>query len=134
MFYGLGAGALPTGRSVVAGMIDVARTINHQVENVVMETGFQTKKIVPTGELSSAFYMRLQAKDEPGVFASLATAFGNERISLDMILQKRSVEGLAEIVLVTHAVKENFFERALKKIQEFSTIRKINSVLRVFEK
>ena len=134
MFYGLGAGALPTGSSVVADLIDVARTINHQVENVVMETGFQTKKIVPTGELSSAFYMRLQAKDEPGVFASLATAFGNERISLDMILQKRSVEGLAEIVLVTHAVEENFFERALKKIQEFSTIRKINSVLRVFEK
>ncbi|NMB40949.1 MAG: homoserine dehydrogenase [Firmicutes bacterium] len=134
MFYGLGAGALPTGSSVVADLIDVARNINHQVENGIMETEFKTKKIVPTEELFSAFYLRLQAVDKPGAFANLATAFGDEHVSLDMILQKRSVEGLAEIVLVTHAVEEKRFAQALKTIKGFPAIKKINSVLRVFEK
>jgi homoserine dehydrogenase len=134
MFYGLGAGAMPTGSSVVADLIDVARNINHQVENGIMEIDFQTKNIVSMEELLSAFYLRLQAVDEPGVFASLATAFGSERVSLDMILQKRSVEGMAEIVLVTHVVEEKFFNLALEKIQRSPAIKKINSVLRVIEK
>jgi len=134
MFYGLGAGALPTGSSVVADLIDVARNINHQVENGIMETEFQPRDIVPMEELPSAFYLRLQAVDQPGVFASIATAFGNAQVSLDMILQKRSVKGMAEIVLVTHAVEEKFFNRALEAIKDSPVIRKINCVLRVIEK
>lgn len=134
MFYGLGAGALPTGSSVVADLIDVARNINHQVENGVMETDFQAKSIVPIDELLSAFYLRLQAVDQPGVFARLATAFGDARVSLDMILQKRSVGGMAEIVLVTHAVEEKSFNLALETIKSSPVIKKINSVLRVIEK
>ena len=102
MFYGPGAGSLPTGSSIVADLIDVARNINHQVENSIIENNFQDKRIVYMDELSSAFYLRLQARDKPGVFASLATAFGGEQVSLDMIIQKRSVRGMAEIVLVTH--------------------------------
>ncbi len=134
MFYGLGAGALPTGSSVVADLIEVARNINHQVENGVMEADFQAKSIVPIDELSSAFYLRLQAIDQPGVFARLATAFGDARVSLDMILQKRSVGGKAEIVLVTHAVEEKSFNLALETIKSSPVIKKINSVLRVIEK
>ena len=134
MFYGLGAGAMPTASSVVADLIDVARNINHQVENGIMEADFQHKKLVSMEALSSAFYLRLQAKDEPGVFASLATAFGKEGVSLDMILQKRSIAGVAEIVLVTHVVEEKNFNRALGQIQRTPAIKKINSVLRVIER
>ena len=134
MFYGPGAGGLPTGSSVVADLIDVARNINHQVENGIMEMDFQEKNLVPMENLHSAFYLRLQAFDQPGVFASLATAFGDEGVSLDMIIQKRSVEGKAEIVLVTHAVQEKYFNRALGRIQRFPTIKKINGVLRVIER
>ncbi|MGI5876300.1 MAG: homoserine dehydrogenase [Dethiobacteria bacterium] len=133
MFYGLGAGSLPTGSSVVADLIDVARNINHQVENGIMEMDFQDKKILPREELTSAFYLRLQAKDQPGVFANLATAFGDEGVSLDMIIQKRSVGGQAEIVLITHAVVEKFFNNAVATIQRFPTINKINSIFRVIE-
>jgi homoserine dehydrogenase len=98
-----------------------------------METNFQAKSIVPIDELPSAFYLRLQAVDQPGVFARLATAFGDARVSLDMILQKRSVGGMAEIVLVTHAVEEKSFNLALETIKSSPVIKKINSVLRVIE-
>ncbi|HHT46575.1 MAG TPA: homoserine dehydrogenase, partial [Firmicutes bacterium] len=134
MFYGPGAGSLPTGSSIVADLIDVARNINHQVENSIIENNFQDKRIVSMDELHSAFYLRLQAKDEPGVFASLATAFGGEQVSLDMIIQKRSVRGMAEIVLVTHKVEEKRFNAALRSIQRSPAINKINSVFRVIEK
>lgn len=134
MFYGPGAGALPTGSSVVADLIDVARTINHQVENGIIEVAFHDKKVVPLEELESAFYLRLLAEDQSGVFAGLANAFSGERVSLDMIIQKRSREGEAEIVLVTHAEKEKNFNAALASIQRFSGIKAVKSVYRVIRK
>lgn len=134
MFYGPGAGSLPTASSVVADLIDVARTINHQVENGIMETTFLEKKVVPLDELESSFYLRLLAEDQPGVFAGLANAFSAEKVSLDMIIQKRSQEGEAEIVLVTHAVKEKCFNAALATIQKFPGIKAVKSVYRVMFK
>ncbi len=131
MFYGRGAGSLPTGSSVVADLIEVVRSINHQVENGVMESDFRDKKVVPLEELNSAFYLRLQAQDQPGVFAGLANAFSAEMVSLDMIIQKRSREGRAEIVLVTHREKEKNFNAALARIHKFPGIMAVNCVYRV---
>ncbi len=133
MFYGPGAGSMPTGSSVVADLIDVIRNINHQVENGIMEMDFCEKKIVPLEMLFSAFYLRLHALDQPGVFAGLANAFADEAVSLDRIIQKRSEKGKAEIVLVTHVVEERKFNRALEKIKAFPAIEKINSLIRVIE-
>lgn len=134
MFYGPGAGSMPTGSSVVADLIDVVRSINHQVENGVMEIDFFRKEVIPMEDLNSAFYLRLQAQDQPGVFAGLANAFSEEMVSLDMIIQKRSREGKAEIVLVTHEEKEKNFNAALARIQKFPGIRAINCVYRVITK
>ncbi|NLJ55532.1 MAG: homoserine dehydrogenase [Firmicutes bacterium] len=133
MFYGPGAGALPTASAVAADLIAVVRNINHRVENGIMEADFEQKNVVPVESLSSAFYLRLQAQDEPGVFASLATAFGKENVSLDQILQKRNVAGTAEIVLVTHVVEEKSFNLALNRIQKTPAIKRIDNVLRVIE-
>jgi homoserine dehydrogenase len=134
MFYGPGAGAMPTGSSVAADLIDVVRNISNEVENGVMEISFQGKNIVPLYELASAFYLRIQAKDQPGVFAGLASAFSEEMVSLDMIIQKRSSEGKAEIVLITHVAEEKKVNAALSKIQKFPGIMAINSVYRVIPK
>ncbi len=133
MFFGPGAGSLPTGSSIVADLIDVAHEMRCQDDNSVMELHFQDKKIMDIERLYSAFFLRLQAKDQPGVFASLATTFGDESVSLDMIIQKSSLEGQAEIVLVTHEVEEQSFNRALDRIRGFAYIRKINSIFRVIK-
>ncbi len=133
MFFGPGAGALPTGSSIVADLLDVAHEMRCQEEGSVMELHFQDKTIISMDKLHSAFFLRLQAKDQPGVFASLATTFGNENVSLDMIIQKSSTEGQAEIVLVTHEVEEKNFNRAVDKIRDFSYVRRINSIFRVIK-
>ncbi len=133
MFYGRGAGSLPTASAVCADMIEAARNIMHEVENGIVEVTFGQKPVIPMEKQHSRFYLRLKAKDQPGVFASLATAFCNASVSLDMIIQKRSDEETAEIVLVTHDVSEEKFAQAMAEIRAMQAIKSINSILRVVE-
>ena len=133
MFYGRGAGSMPTGSAVCADIIDAARSIKNEVQNGIVEATFSTKAVVPMAEQQSRFYLRLKVKDEPGVFAKLATAFGDAYVSLDMIIQKRSDAETAEIVLVTHDVAEGDFAKAVATLEAMPAVRSINSTLRVVE-
>ncbi len=131
MFYGRGAGALPTASAVLADASEAAAAIRLKCEIPVTEVDYQDKPVIPAESLTSRFYLRLRAIDRPGVFADLATSFGKEQVSLDMIIQKRSLEGIAEIVLVTHNVLEEHFNRALLRIRGLETTKEVHSVLRV---
>ncbi len=131
MFYGRGAGALPTASAVLADASEAAAAIRLKCEIPVTEVDYQEKPVIPAESLTSRFYLRLRAIDRPGVFADLATSFGKEQVSLDMIIQKRSLEGIAEIVLVTHNVLEEHFNRALLRIRGLETTKEVHSVLRV---
>lgn len=134
MFFGRGAGDMPTGSSVVADLMEAAGEIVFMKGKTSQVHKFGRRLIYPVSELLSPFYLRLQATDEPGVFGRLATVFGEENISLDMIIQKRSEKGIAEIVLVTHAVQEKQLEAALNKVHRFPAVDKVSSVYRVIEK
>ncbi|UNC91431.1 homoserine dehydrogenase [Candidatus Contubernalis alkaliaceticus] len=131
MLYGRGAGQMPTGSAVVADIIEAARLINHQVDNDMMEVEFAPKPVKHLSSHTSKFYLRLKAIDQPGVFASLSSLFGEEKVSLDMIIQKRKVEDTAEVVMVTHHIKEEYFFNALRKIEALSCIKEISQVIRV---
>ncbi len=131
MFYGRGAGSLPTASAVLADVTEAAGYIKSGQKARATEITYQSKPVIPVEALISRFYLRLQATDRPGVFADLATSFGEEQVSLDMIIQKRSMEGIAEIVLVTHNVLEERFNRALLRIKGLKTTRGVNSVFRV---
>lgn len=134
MFYGRGAGSLPTASAVVADIIEAVHNIHHEIENHAIETTYAAKPVVPLSQSQSRFYVRLKAKDQPGVFGSVATAFGNAQVSLDMILQTRREVNLAEIVLVTHEVVEQNFYLALERIKQIDSIRNISNVIRVLER
>ena len=115
MFYGRGAGSLPTGSAIVSDIIGIARRIINGVENNVIEAWSRDLDVLPMTELKSRFYVRIQAIEQPGVFAALATAFADEEISLDRILQKFGDDNVPEIVLITHHVKEaNFIEHLIE--------------------
>jgi homoserine dehydrogenase len=86
---------------------------------------------VPITELNSRFYLRLLADDRPGVFASLGNAFGDEQVSLDMVIQKRRVGAMAEIVLVTHDVKEDAFQKAFSKVMQIPAVKPEPSMIRL---
>lgn len=131
MLYGRGAGAAPTASSVLADVVEAARCLRGQVENGVLEPYFKEISVRPLHALESSFYLRLLVRDRPGVFAALAAAFGDEQVSLDLIIQKRSESGIAEVVLVTHDVLEERFRRALQRILQLADVQQKYSVIRV---
>lgn len=131
MFYGRGAGAMPTATAVLADVAEAARCICHQPACSVIEKITGVANLVPIDSLSTRFYLRFLAEDRPGVFAALANAFGDEQVSLDMVIQKRRVNDSAEIVLVTHVVREDAFQKALTKVMRLPVIKPNPSMIRL---
>ncbi len=131
MFYGQGAGARPTASAVIADIISLARGI---VDGQVREVGFQvfeTKRLCPVEETISAYYVRLLVDDKPGVLGAIATAFGDNSVSLNSVIQTRKVDNLAEIVAITHHVKHRQIEQAQKALASLPVVTRISSVIRV---
>jgi homoserine dehydrogenase len=131
MFYGRGAGEMPTASAVTADVIDVARDIVHGVSSRILCTCFTAKPIRSMEEVPSSFYIRLVALDRPGVLAVIAGAFGSHGVSLQSVIQKRKVKSDAEVVLVTNAVAEKNLRNALRMIELGDVVREIGSVIRV---
>ncbi len=131
MFYGRGAGAMPTATAVLADVAEAARCICFRCIDGEIERSFKKANFVPINDLSNRFYLRFLADDRAGVFAALANAFGDEKVSLDMVIQKRSFGSTAEIVLVTHDVCEAAFQKALAKVLSIPAIKPDPSVIRL---
>nr|MDQ2730894.1 ACT domain-containing protein [Armatimonadota bacterium] len=132
MFYGRGAGSLPTGSAVAGDIIDVARNIVADSTGRMHDTGFGKKPVVPVDQTRSQFYLRLLALDRPGVIARVATILGNYEVSIASVVQRNSHEDLAEIIWVTHPAPEGRFRAALAEIKALDVVREVGSVLRVF--
>jgi homoserine dehydrogenase len=131
MFYGRGAGALPTASAVVADVIDVARDIVHNISGRILCTCFEQKPLRNIQNVPSSFYIRLLALDKPGVLAAIAGAFGSQGVSLHSVIQKRKVNADAEVVLVTYCVEEKNLRNALRIIELGDVVREIGNVIRV---
>lgn len=142
LYYGPGAGSEPTGSSVVADIIDVVRTMGARPEHRVPVLGFQSAALesdvmLSTADYQSAYYLRLQALDQPGVMAKVTGIFGTLGISIEAILQKEPepsvgtgerTDGELEdvpivpVILLTHRVREGLIEQAIEQVQTLSAI------------
>ncbi len=130
MFYGRGAGEMPTASAVVADIMDVVRNINSSNQGRIGCTCYTHLPIKDIGDIYSSYYMRVEVVDKPGVMASVTDIFGKQKVSLQSIIQKTSGED-AEIVMVTHEVKERNMREALKMIETLPNVKKICNVIRV---
>ncbi|WP_066640077.1 homoserine dehydrogenase [Desulfolucanica intricata] len=131
MFYGRGAGELPTASAVVADVMDAARRLNNNVQGLISCTCFEDKPVKPIGKIFSKYYIRLQVADRPGVLASIAFEFGKHEVSLASVLQKHTLGDSAEIVLITHKVQEQNLRDSLEKLQLLDTVHEVSNVIRV---
>jgi len=130
MFFGRGAGEMPTASAVVADVMDAVRHLLYRAPGLFGCTCFETKPLKPPGLVETRFYLRLQVADRPGVLASIAQIFGDNEVSLAQVVQKQ-VGDLAELVVVTHRVREAGLRQALATIGCLPVVRKIASVIRV---
>lgn len=131
MFYGRGAGELPTASAVAADIIDVARDIRHNVSSRILCTCFDQKPIYPVSKTESPYYIRLLVEDKPGVLAAIAGAFGAQQVSLHSVIQKRKVEHSTELVLITYRVSDESIRLAMSTLLGMSIVSKVGNVIRV---
>ena len=131
MFYGRGAGELPTGSAVVADVMEAAKNRLHGVTGLEGCTCFEQKPVLPIGRIESKYYLRLLVTDRPGVLAAIAYAFGDKNVSLASVIQKHTDGSRAEIVMVTHRVNEQNMRDALAIVEKLSAVEEVCVVLRV---
>ncbi|ABY93574.1 MAG: Homoserine dehydrogenase [Caldanaerobacter subterraneus] len=124
MFYGQGAGMMPTASAVVADIMDVK---NH----IVIQNGCEDGDLLPIVDTVSKYYIRLIAFDKPGVMSKITGILGDKGISLLSVVQKGVLGDTAEIVLITHIANTGKVFEALEEIQNLKEVECIESVIRV---
>jgi homoserine dehydrogenase len=129
MFYGRGAGALPTGSAIVGDLIDAARNVLQTARGPV-ETGHRGKVIRPIDELATQYYVLLDVEDTAGVLAAVATTFGRNKVSIAQVWQEGQGDH-AQLVLITHRAEEGSLRACVRDLETTDGVRRVASVLRV---
>lgn len=133
LFYGQGAGALPTSSAVVSDVVATAREICSGGEIQSMVHLKKDKIVKPMSEIETRFYFRMSIADRPGVLAQIARVLGDRKISIASAIQKETdnVAQTAEIVLMTHPAKEAAVQQALKEISNLEVVKEVSNFIRV---
>ena len=131
LYYGAGAGMEPTASSVIADIVDVARAMAAATEDQVPALGFQSDElsdhpILAIEQCESAYYLRIQAKDHPGVLAQVASILSVRGINIESIMQKEAEEtdGSVPMILLTHRVQEQRINDAIIALEALDTVQK----------
>jgi homoserine dehydrogenase len=133
LFFGRGAGPLPTSSNVVSDVVAEA-------QDIVAGAGCRSKWIMQTGtiikpmaEIESRYYLRLNVADRPGVLAQIARVLGDNNISIASCIQKETDNTVqtAELVIMTHLAKEKAMQKALTELKGLYVMKEIGNFVRV---
>ena len=135
LYYGRGAGEMPTGSAVVSDIVDIAR-------NMMTGAGVRIKGINVAGnpdlkikkmeDIRTSYYLRFSAIDKPGVMSKISGILGSHNISIKSMIQKgRKKEKAVPVVMMTHEAREKDMVRALKEIDKLSIVSGRTMYLRV---
>lgn len=140
MFYGRGAGMMPTGSAVVSDIVDIARNIVKNQHQRVPPLGcneqfIKDAKIKDISETINHYYIRFSAADRPGVLSKISGVLGENNISISSMIQKgRQIEGGAvPIVMMTHEAKEKDLRKALEEIDKLPVVQEKTVFIRIEE-
>ena len=132
MFYGRGAGELPTASAVMGDVFETARNI---VNGSVGSTHCGCYKKLPVKkmeDITSRYFLRMQVDDKAGVLATVASVLGNNGVSIEQVVQKARSGDNAEIVVITNRVQERHVKDALLTFKDMSSVKAICSLIRVY--
>ena len=133
LFFGQGAGPLPTSSAVIADIVATAQEINLGVAGR-RQWRFEPGSVIkPMSEIKTRYYLRLNIADRPGVLAQIARALGNHQISISSAIQKLSdpVAETAEIVIITHSAQEKAMQSAINELAHLAVVKEISNFVRV---
>jgi homoserine dehydrogenase len=135
MFYGLGAGAMPTGSAVVSDLMEIARDMLSGSTSRAPVAGFRDPSRLPIrrmGDVTSCYYLRFAAIDRPGVLSRISGVLGKNNISIRSVIQqgRRHAEAVP-LVMMTHDAVERDVQRALNEISSMDCVEGPTMLIRV---
>ncbi len=135
LYYGKGAGAMPTGSAVVSDIVDIARNIKTGGVNRIKGIGMPEEsglKIKNMEDVSCSYYFRFSALDKPGVLSRISGILGAYNISIKSVIQKgREKEKAVPLVMMTHIAREKDVVNALREINKLSVVSGKTMYIRV---
>ncbi|MCZ6678119.1 MAG: homoserine dehydrogenase [Candidatus Poribacteria bacterium] len=138
LFYGQGAGEMPTASAVVADIIDAAKSISGRLQSQVPRGWLSESQtdisLCPIDHIETRYYVRLVVLDQPGVLAQISSILGQYRISIASVIQKERHEvDTASIVIVTHKAVEKNMQLAIQEIDKLAVVRGASQLIRIEE-
>ena len=136
MFYGKGAGPLPTGSAVSGDIIEIARAIDKNCAFDATPVLKTYDDVVYGGEGKNKYYLKLIVDDVPGVLGKISSTFGKYGIGIASMMQRpalRSSDNTVPLVFILHEAERNVLDTALEELYTHSYVSSIGSVIRVEE-
>ena len=135
MFFGRGAGELPTASAVVGDVFDIVRNILAGCCGRIGCTCYKNIPVKKMEDTHNRYFLRLKVEDRCGVLAEMTAIFAKYQVSVAQIIQKDTkVEGCAEVVVITEKVREGDFRTAIEELRNRDSVRKISTIIRVYGK
>lgn len=137
LLYGHGAGMMPTASAVISDIVDLARNLQFNINGRVPLLAFQTSHVknipvMPIEDISTHYYFRFAALDQPGVLSKISGILGKYGISLKSVHQKgRKTNGAVPLVMFTHSAKEDDVQKALSEIRSLDVVGDAPMLIRI---
>lgn len=129
MFYGRGAGGAPTASAVLGDLVAAAR--NRVTGSVGPgESTYSNRRVLPIGEALTRYYVNLDVADKPGVLASIAAAFADNGVSIQVVRQDGHGDE-AGLIVRTHRATDDALRRTVDRLRELDTVKRVVGVMRV---
>ena len=133
MFFGRGAGEMPTASAVVGDVFDVVRNIMHNCCGRISCTCYKEIPIKRPEAVKNKYFLRMRVENRCGVLASVAQVFAGNRVSISQMIQTQvKADGQAELVFITDQVEAQYFQDSLTVLNSMSMVYKIPTVIRVY--
>ena len=133
MFYGRGAGSLPTGSSVVSDIMEVAKNIAFESTGRFKPFYFDQKNIYSPGKIQSSYYIRLAVDNKTGVLAKIATKLAEQKISVLSIVQRNKDPETAVLAIVTSKCPHSYILNLIDSFNSLRSVKEVSSVIRIME-
>ena len=138
LYYGPGAGSEPTASSVIADIVDVARSLNADPDSWVPALGcttdmLQQQQIMAIADIDTSFYIRFAALDKPGVLSTITKLMADAGISIEAIIQREQPAGedYVNVIILTNVTREKMLDAAVEGIEKLETVRGNVTFIRV---
>lgn len=134
MFYGKGAGPLPTGSAVMGDIIEIARAIEKGSAFDAQPLLKYDSDLVFTGEGSNQYYVRLMAEDKAGVLGKVSSTFGKYNVGIESMMQRtesKNHDNVVPLVFIVHETERKVLDEALSELVANSYVESVDSVIRV---